>query len=162
MNIIIRPIDLCKDNHYDLQNNIHFLDTKINNIMVGDFTKLIYTNENMTLNGLYILSNLRLQHEKKDGVHRVKQVVHFQCNHLQNISVIHDFIQIERKMLDLYVEYKQCTKRPKFILQQQLMNDSIQLYNEPSLQHSNTVVLKISGIWETDSTYGITYKFIHM
>lgn len=162
MNIVIKPGDLCKDAHYDFQNNIYFLDTKANNIMIGDFTKLIYTNENMTLNGLYIISNLHLHHEKRESEPSSKQIVYFQYNHLQNISLIHDFVQIERRLLDLYVEYKRCTKRPKFILQQQLASESIQLYHEPSVQHSNTIVLKISGIWETDSAYGITYKFILM
>lgn len=163
MNIVIKMKELlCKETQYNLQNNIHFLDSKTNNIMVGEFTKLIFTNENMTLNGLYLISDLCFSHEKRDNESRGKQLIPFQCNHLQNISVIHDFIQIERKLLDLYMEYKQCGKRPKFVLQQQLMNESIQLYYEPSFYRSNTTVLKISGIWETDTSYGITYKFIQM
>jgi len=160
MNIIVRFDDLYKDKKFIFQNNIHFLETKINNIMVGDFTKLIYTNENMTLNGLYIHIELHLNNTIKKLHDAPKQVVYFN-NNSHNKTIIHNLIQIENQLLNLYNLYKNCNKRPKYILQQQLLSEFIQLYSE-SASNNNCIVLKISGIWETDIAYGITYKFIEM
>jgi hypothetical protein len=163
MNIIVNPSLLLHNEQ--LQNTIHFLDTKTNNIMLGEFTKLIFTNEDMSLNGLYMHADLHLSAtDSKHHDQKQKRTVQFQCNHSQNISIIHDLIQIEHKLLDLYIQYKSCNKRPKILLHPQLANEYIHLYSDISSPTSSkkTIVLKISGIWETDVSYGITYKFIEM
>jgi hypothetical protein len=162
MNIIVKPDTLLQDGN--LQYNTHFLDTKENNIMTGEFTKLIFTNEDMSLNGLYIQSNVRITtplHRTTDI--RQKQTVLFDRSHSHNIVIVKSIIDIERKLLDLYMNYRHCKKRPKYILHPQLHNGSIQLYSDSScLNCPKIIVLKISGIWETDIAYGVTYKFIEM
>jgi hypothetical protein len=160
MNVILNLCDLQQE-EFPLRNVIHFLDTKPNNIMVGDFTKLIYSNENFTLNGLYMHIKLEAVGEKKIE-HKNKQILRFHSNHLQNISVIHSLIQIEHKLLEIYYQYKKnLKKQAKFVLHQQLMNGFVHYYQECENKTGN-FVLKISGIWETNNAYGITYKFIEM
>ena len=94
--------------------------------------------------------------------HKNKQILRFHSNHLQNISVIHSLIQIEHKLLEIYYQYKKnLKKQAKFVLHQQLMNGFVHYYQECENKTGN-FVLKISGIWETNNAYGITYKFIEM
>ena len=163
MNIIIKPDTLLNTPNY-LHQVIYFLETKNNNIMTGEFTKLIFTDENMSLNGLYLNTDIIIDipnHKMHDS--KQKQTVMFQGNLSQNKTVVRQLIQLEHKLLDLYIQYKPCNKRAKYILQPQLMNGTLQLYSDPScLNHPKIIVLKISGIWETDIAYGITYKFIEM
>ena len=47
MNLVIQPSKYS-------QEYVHFLDTKTNMIMDGNFTKLMYTTDHMTMNGIYI------------------------------------------------------------------------------------------------------------
>ena len=44
---------------------------------------------------------------------------------------------------------------------EQLANGNIKIFNEISYNKNfnNFFLLKISGIWETDTQYGVTYKF---
>ena len=47
---------------------------------------------------------------------------------------------------------------PKFLINDQLTVGTIKLF-EPR-KDKNSFILKISGIWETDTHYGLTYKFL--
>ena len=58
---------------------------------------------------------------------------------------IESVVDIERQILSSYTS----TKLPTYSIQK-----SIQKY-------SSIHVLKISGIWESDKTYGLAYKIIH-
>jgi len=222
---------------------IKFLDTKCNNMMKGEFTKVMYSDDFVTLNGIYlfcplfllptfqeysirrlttetatysfnpnkppiILSNKNhnLISEKYNGAksgndilsensqvvtstiepkvdsvsvdnevdmyrrtERIKNIISFQPNYPSNIPVIHQFSLFEKHLLDYYKQYTFCTKKPVYLLQTQLLSGSAKFYrdlNENTLnRHSpNEVhyVIKISGIWEADTTIGITYKFLEM
>ena len=49
-------------------------------------------------------------------------------------------------------------------LQEQLQNGFIKLYGDDNIKYGHqkkiNFLLKISGIWENEKEYGITYKFI--
>ena len=45
-------------------------------------------------------------------------------------------------------------------IHEQLKNGNIKLFNEVTNKNNCSFILKISGIWETHSNYGLTYKFI--
>ena len=51
-------------------------------------------------------------------------------------------------------------KEKTFSLQNQLMNEYIKIYNVLNDKNISKLHLKISGIWETNTSYGITYKFL--
>lgn len=159
MNIVLNPNYFCKNTPTDFQNCICFLDTKENNIMIGEFTKLIFTNDFITLNGIYLLVNLQLQIEKKN-IEKQKSIYKFQTTLLDNIQTIHELIQIEQRLLEYYVQHKNTKKRAHFVLQKQLMNGFLHYYKENGLLKKKQLILKISGIWESINSFGITYKFI--
>jgi hypothetical protein len=53
-------------------------------------------------------------------------------------------------------------KTPQFKITEQLRNGNIKIFtdNVEKINTSNNFLLKISGIWETETSYGVTYKFI--
>ena len=64
-----------------------------------------------------------------------------------------------------------CYKHRKANLLEQVRNGFIKFFytNEPNINNTNimqvenfTLQIKISGIWETDDEYGITYKVISL
>jgi hypothetical protein len=157
MNILLEPSYFYKNNEYELMGKIHFLDTKPNNIMEGEFTKLIFSNIDFSLNGLYLLVNLD-NIEERPCENKNKFILKFPSNNLNNISLIHSIVQIEQRILDVYSKYKKPKKYPKYALHQQLTNGFLHAYYE-SNKYKSKYMLKISGVWETAQSYGITYKF---
>ena len=52
-------------------------------------------------------------------------------------------------------------KIPQFKIYEQLRNGNIKIFSENIEKISNNLfMLKISGIWETEFHYGVTYKFV--
>jgi len=51
-------------------------------------------------------------------------------------------------------------KTPQFKLYEQVKNGNIKIFSDTIEKTNNLFMLKISGIWETDQFYGVTYKFI--
>ena len=54
-------------------------------------------------------------------------------------------------------------KQVKYNIKDQLNNGSIRIFSNKELENKEyenfQIALKISGIWETDDEYGITFKF---
>jgi hypothetical protein len=52
-------------------------------------------------------------------------------------------------------------KTPQYKIQEQFKNSHIKIVSEnmPTTTSATTFLLKISGIWETETQYGVTYKF---
>jgi hypothetical protein len=56
-----------------------------------------------------------------------------------------------------------CNKIPVHSITQQIQNNMFKIFSDrmrPGDFVDYTVVLRISGIWESDTEYGITYKFV--
>jgi hypothetical protein len=63
-------------------------------------------------------------------------------------------ISIEYLVIELYREFCVSFKEPKFLIKE-YFEDA-----EQARIFGNDCIFKISGIWETDTHYGINYKFI--
>ena len=69
-------------------------------------------------------------------------------------------INIESAILE---KLKGTNKNPIFSISQQIQNNMFKIFSdrmEAGDFNNYTVVLRISGIWESDNEYGITYKFV--
>jgi hypothetical protein len=138
--------------------NIQFLDTKENTVMNGLFTKLIYSNSDLTMNGIFIVLPLQVQ-----SLH--KGILYF--NH--NQPSIENTIELERNILEYYADvYFKNTLTPIRCIESQLLQNSIKLsYNSPKAMQSSSssssgiYILKISGVWENATSFGLTFKFLH-
>jgi len=154
MNIVLN-IDKLK------RENIFFLDKKRNIIMDGEFTKIIFSDEVISLNGLFLDCPLVTQPIDK---FQKKNMVWFQPYHTNNINLIQRFCLLEREILDYYKIYTESKKTPVFTLHNQLYSGNAKVFknhinNEPSSHHDVKYIIKISGVWESEDRIGITYKF---
>ena len=144
--------------------NILFLDTKKNIIIDGHFTKLIYADDVVTINGIFIAFPIRIS-----GIDRLmnRNSMSFQLSSGNNPEVIKEISVFENRLIEYYKCEYSIQKKTNLMLTNQLATCKIKLYKEFSTINKNTgfapkIVLKISGIWETADEIGVTYKFIEM
>ena len=133
-------------------NNLFFCEPIKNNIMSdGNFIRILYSSESITLNGVYILINL-------NDITCEKYYNKYKC--LFNITSHKDMIDnlknIEEEMLKKY----KTTKSPSYKIYEQVKSGYIKVFSDVTNRQSSHFILKISGIWETQHNYGLTYKFI--
>ena len=140
-------------NQYD-ENNIYFSDPIKNNVMIdGFFIRIMYSTNLFVLNGITLLIPL-------NDILIEKYYNKYKCSF--NINTHRDLIEnvktIEEKLLKA-VNIK--NKIPQFKVSEQLKNGNIKIFLENVEKIDNNLfMLKISGIWETPTQYGITYKFL--
>ena len=166
--------------------NIFNCDTKENIIMEGKFTKLLYSNELFTMNGLYFSFPIENVTIEKLGN---KNIVKFHPYSQVNLPIVQDFAKIEYRILDHYKYMNKCLRKISNTLSKQMYSGSMKIYKDlhifTPLKNSNETpftisnnngyknndnnnknynenpidfFLKISGIWETENEIGLTYK----
>ena len=136
--------------------NIHFQESVKNTIMEGsDFIRIIYSNELFSLNGVYIDFELDTAYIEKyfnKYKHNLNKISE------KNINIISRLSQLEKDILDrINISGKKC---PIYKISEHLQSGNIKLFNESILKDGVCkYLLKISGIWENENEYGITFKF---
>ena len=66
---------------------------------------------------------------------------------------------MEQQILDYYIQYQQRTFKKCNLLNKQLFNGFIKINSSSKhFERSKKLIIKISGIWETKTEIGITYK----
>ena len=142
---------LLNPSNFHIQ-NIYFLEKKINMIMEGFFTKIVFSTEFMTMNGLFF------------------QVPFSSSNsfgHFLPISpsihkdVIQRLCSIERHLVQYYMMFYNSNKTPIYSLKSQLQRGQVKYYRDVAPGATETAFyLKISGIWENSYEVGMTFKII--
>ena len=137
-------------------NNLYFCDTIKNNVMPnGNFIRMLYCMNNFTMNGLYLhIPFINVAHEKYYQKYKFTFDTHVHKN------IITKLVNIEKDILDR-VMIDSSQKTPQYKVREQLVNGCIKLHlNDTTFDTNNvSLALKISGIWETETNYGLTYKF---
>lgn len=150
MNIIL--------NHYQFNiQNVHFMEKKKNIIIDGFFTKIIYFDQFVTLNAIYI--HFPIHYNEKI----LNNYIFF--NPLNNILLIKKITQIEEEIVNYFREEFNITKPIVLTLHNQLYSGKIKVFKEYNKENNlanSRFVLKISGIWENHKEIGIAYKFLEM
>lgn len=159
--------------------NVFFVDKKKNVIIDGNFIKILYSNEYMELNGLcisfkpFIPTNTpHTDSSARRGIMvtpntkstNAKYLIEFHPYHFENSAIINRLCYLERAIVEQYVSTHAPNKTAVFNLRNQLMAGSIKIQsaNEPNVSALSPAnyALKISGVWETNTSVGITVKFI--
>jgi hypothetical protein len=154
-------LDLQKISH----ENILFLETKRNNIMSGNFTKLNYSNEYFTMNGLYLLFPIEII--SIDKIMNKKQI-RFSTTNQTNRPILQELSKLENRLLEMYKSLKNSDKRPTTQITKQINTGILKVYNDyyqsnhPITRLSIQYIIKISGLWETEEEIGITYKLFEV
>ena len=152
MNIVI-DIDEFNKDHIFLQEPV-----KNNIIDDSKFIRIIYSNNIFSINTLYIVFNLQIiQVENYFNKHK------FVFNVKQNTKTINQLKSIEESILDkIFIN----NKKPVFRLFEQLNLGNLKLFKDNlklyKINSDNEFIIKISGIWDNEYEYGITYKFVDM
>ena len=131
-----------------------------NNIMIGsDFHRLIYSDNNLSANGLFIHFNLK-------NINIEKYFNKIKCNFDQtqiNSTVISNIKSIEKMILNKFKNIQ--NKNISCRIQEQLHNGYMKLYGNENIRYGKydniTFLLKISGIWVSNQTneFGLTFRF---
>jgi Zn-dependent M16 (insulinase) family peptidase len=135
------------------KNNIFFCEPIKNNVMnEGNFIRIIYSTHNVTLNGIYLLVTL-------NDITCDKYYSKYRCNFsTTNHKEIIDSLKIIEE--DLLKKTEFFDKIPQFKIYEQLKNGNLKIFSDVGNKCICSFILKISGIWETQNNYGLTYKFI--
>jgi len=87
-----------------------------------------------------------------------------------NLFLIKKITEIENRIIEYYKAFYRIHKKTSCSLSNLLNNGRIKLYKEDDgnmmlssvICKKPKVVLKISGVWETNNEVGLTYKFVEM
>ena len=138
--------------------NVFFLDKKKNIIIDGDFTKIIYSNHYFTMSCMYF--QFSLEPSKIDNILN-KTMVYFQPYGRKNATHIQDISKIEYRIIECYKKANNLHKQLSNILSKQLYTGVIKLFDCSNISNEYSeisIIVKISGIWETENDIGISYK----
>ena len=144
---IVKNIDQYNINH------IFFCDPIKNNVMnEGNFIRILYSNNYFVLNGIYLFITLH-------DITCEKYYNKYKCNfNVSNHKETIDGLKIIEEELLKKIDIRD--KIPQYKIYEQFRNGNIKLFNDVGNKSSCSFILKISGIWETYSNYGLTYKFM--
>jgi hypothetical protein len=139
-------------NQFDI-NNIYFCEPIKNNVVSdGLFIRIIYSSEYFVTNGINLFVPLNdVVIEKFYNKHKC-------CFNLtNNKNMIENIQQIEEEILKkLNIKNKIIQKT----IHEQLRIGNIKIFSENIDKTNNHLfILKISGVWETDTHIGLTFKF---
>jgi len=135
-------------------NNIYFCEPIKNNVMTnGWFIRIIYSTDMVILNGInlsIILNDIHI--EKYYNKYKCSFNVNYHKDVIENIRIIEENLL---KNISIY------NKIPQYKVYDQMKNGNIKIFSDniEKINNNNLFMLKISGIWETETHYGITYKF---
>jgi hypothetical protein len=132
--------------------NLFFCEPIKNNIMNdGNFIRILYSTSNMVLNGVYLLVNLY-------DIVCEKYYNKYKCifNIYNHKELIDNLKTIEEEILKKY----KTNKVPSFKIYEQIKCGYIKIFSDVGNKQQSSFILKISGIWETQNNFGLTYKFI--
>lgn len=134
-------------------NNIYFCDPIKNNVVSdGLFIRIIYSTDYFVTNGINLFVQLQdLSIEKFYNKYKCS------FNLSNNKNIIEKIQQIEENILkNINIKNKIIQK----VLGEQLRVGNIKIFSENiDMTNNYLFVLKISGIWETDTHIGLTFKF---
>ena len=156
LNMAIELRQFCID-------NISFQETRPNMVIDGSFTKMIYADDTVMFNSLFILF---------DDLHKYLSIPSFikGNGNIQYIVVqnsnrtiqgcIYELAQFEKSIMGEFIKHRRCSKIMSFSLSTQLQKGVIKLIHPKGNSTWRRVIVKVSGVWEDNTHIGITCKFI--
>jgi hypothetical protein len=147
-------MNILKNLHQFNKDCIYLCEPIKNNIMMdGNFIRILYSTELFTMNGIYLFIHF-------NNISVEKYYNKYRCSFDTNNNILIDSLKnIEEDILKkIHIK----DKIPIFKIHDQLRNGNIKIFSENIETIHNDFLLKISGVWETSTNYGVTYKFINL
>jgi hypothetical protein len=135
--------------------NVFFIDKKRNIVMAsGTFMKIAYSTEHMNMMGIAVhyplIASTRNQF----------LVLDFTNAHVQ--KCVESMCKLEEDILNAYLHSFGINKPAAYGLRTSLFLGAAKVHKDESSVANVSFVLKISGVWESASTVGITYKILQL
>jgi hypothetical protein len=152
---------MISENLQDLNYECIILNEPIKNsaVQYNYFYKLLYSTHIMSLTSIFLLFELNSLSFENDKIKFDKTTV--------NNNVFSKLIELEEHILNLIIDSKSKLYKLKEIYENQFFkfslsddNENISSYNNLKCLNNRTFIIKISGIWESKDTIGLTFKFI--
>jgi hypothetical protein len=152
---------MISENLQDLNYEYIILNEPIKNsaVQYNYFYKLLYSTHIVSLTSIFLLFELNTLSFENDKIKFDKTTL--------NNSVFSKLIELEDHILNLIVDSKNKLYKLKEIYENQFFkfslsddNENINSYNYLKHLNNRTFIIKISGIWESKDSIGLTFKFI--
>lgn len=139
--------------------DLTFADKKRNVVIDGTFSKLMYSNHNVTLCGIYLnipFVSLTLVNSDNDIF------LQYNLSDPHNLQIIHEFSKIEYQILDYYKKFNNLRLNISTGMTRRLQSGKLKFSNIKNVNSQNNIkiVAKISGIWETINEIGLAVKIV--
>ena len=134
--------------------NCFILESKENIVINGIFIKILYSTSYFTMNGIFINFPL-IDYDIRNF--NGKTIVYFDTD--KNADIITKFSKLENDIIQFYLKTKKTNKQIINSFENQLKHGMMKFYTSSTIKKKFYV--KISGIWETITDIGITYKLIY-
>lgn len=157
-------MNICEDLEKYEEQCIYFCEPIKNNIISnGNFIRILYSKPFVLLNGIYLYFSLNI-HSVEKYYNKLK------CNF--NASHHNHIIEKIKSMEEEILKKLDLNKIPQYKLYEQFKNGNVKIFNDLICKNKNidimernddgssSFILKISGIWENDLYYGLTFKFV--
>ena len=152
-----------KTNQYSIHNT-YLLEKRNNVIVEGSFSKILFSNQFFTMNGIYFYLNLQ-EFDLKNHLNGL--FLQFHPYQESNLRIIQEFVRIEYNILEYYRRQHHSSKKISNILSKQLYSGCMKIYRDLKKQSINFneidnihYIIKISGIWETIDEIGLAIKLL--
>ena len=134
-------------------NCVHFGEKQKNTVIWNSFfIKLIYSIPEISLNGIFLFINLKQKQISKDYN---KYKIQFNVN--DNRDLVQRIELIEKTILH---KINIIGKTPRLSIYEQFKNGHLKLnLNHDYFNQDDLCILKLSGVWENSTEYGITFKY---
>jgi hypothetical protein len=144
------PNAIINLNQYN-ENCLFFCEPIKNNVMTeGEFSRIIYADTCVTMNSIFLKMPFN-----------VTGVCKYYSKYKYTIELTNEINKIKQMEVNLVQKMNKHNKIPQHNIYDHLLGGCIKISDTPPTQLENThIILKISGIWETETECGITYKFI--
>ena len=123
------------------------------------FYKLLYSTNIVSLTSIFLLFELNNLSFENDKIKFIKSTL--------NNSVFSKLIELEELLLNLIIDSKNKLYKLKEIYENQFFkyslsdeNENLNSYSYLNDLNNRTFIIKISGIWESKDSIGLTFKFI--
>lgn len=149
---------------------LQFTEKKKNAVMDhGTFTNLLYAHAHFTMYGLFLrcrivvdppgfMRNDLFVHLAEDNS---TTVLYFNPALEDNAAMVQSLIPLEKQVLDSYERIHDTKKNMVYSLAHHLTHGMLRIDNTQQMPSSlQDYVLRISGVWESDTHVGLTYRFI--
>lgn len=142
-----------KEQDKNIEYKYIFFGTTLNNKIIenGKFTRIYYSSPLCSLNGIYIEVDIDEIEKKEYNIRNNKLLINLEANK----EIIRKLKIIEENILNVInIENKNKTRN--------IYNEIKKGYIKLNYKPKNKIMLKISGMWETNSAYGLTHKFFNI